>query len=33
MLYLLVRKFRPEIVIETGIAPGISSAYVLLAMQ
>ena len=33
MLYLLVRKFRPEIVIETGVARGISSAYMLLAMQ
>jgi len=29
----LVRKFRPEIVIETGVPRGISSAYVLLALQ
>lgn len=33
MLYLLVRKFRPEIVVETGVARGFSSAYILLAMH
>jgi predicted O-methyltransferase YrrM len=33
MLYLLVRKYRPEIVVETGVARGISSAYILCAMK
>jgi hypothetical protein len=33
MLYLLVRKLRPEIVVETGVARGFSSAYMLLAMH
>jgi hypothetical protein len=33
VLYLLVRKFRPAIVVETGVARGLSSAYILCAMQ
>lgn len=33
MLYLLVRKFQPETIVETGVARGISSAYILQAMQ
>lgn len=33
MLYLLVRKYRPQVVVETGVARGISSAYILCAMR
>lgn len=33
MLYLLVRKYKPEIVVETGVAHGVSSAYILCAMR
>jgi predicted O-methyltransferase YrrM len=33
MLYMLVRKFQPEIVVETGVARGASSAYILCAMR
>ncbi len=33
MLYLLVRKHRPEIVVETGVARGTSSSYILQAMR
>ncbi len=33
ILYLLVRKFRPEIVVETGVARGLSTAYILCAME
>lgn len=33
MLYLLVRKYKPDVVVETGVARGISSAYVLSAMH
>ncbi len=33
ILYFLVRKFRPAIVVETGVARGLSSAYILCAMQ
>lgn len=33
MLYLLVRKFRPQVVVETGVARGVSSAYILCAMK
>ena len=33
MLYLLVRRHKPEIVVETGVARGLSSAYILQAMR
>lgn len=33
MLYLIIRKYRPEIVIETGVASGKSSAFTLCAMH
>jgi len=33
LLYALVRKFRPSIVVETGVSAGISSAYMLQAME
>ena len=33
MLYFLVRHFQPRIMIETGVARGASTAYILLAMQ
>lgn len=32
MLYLLVRKYRPAVVVETGVAQGLSSAFILSAM-
>lgn len=31
--YIAVRAFQPEIVVETGVANGVSSAYILLALQ
>src|ERR1035438_9722060 len=31
--YAVVRAFRPKIVVETGVANGVSSAYILLALQ
>jgi predicted O-methyltransferase YrrM len=31
--YALVRAFKPELIVETGIANGVSSSYLLLAMQ
>ena len=31
--YMAVRAFEPEIVVETGVANGVSSAYILLALQ
>lgn len=33
MLYLLVRKHKPEVVVETGVARGTSSSYILQAMH
>lgn len=33
ILYLLVKKFRPKVVVETGVANGISSRYILTAMD
>jgi hypothetical protein len=33
LLYVLVRQFRPSIVVETGVAAGVSSAYILQAMK
>lgn len=33
MLHLLVRKWKPDVVIETGVARGLSSAYMLAAMR
>jgi predicted O-methyltransferase YrrM len=33
ILYLLVRKYKPDIVVETGVARGVSSAVMLCAMQ
>jgi predicted O-methyltransferase YrrM len=33
MLYLLVRKYKPGVVVETGVARGVSSAYILCAMD
>ena len=33
ILYLIVRKYKPEIVIETGVADGLSSAFILCAMH
>lgn len=33
MLYLLVRKYKPEVVVETGVAEGLSTAYILCAMH
>jgi hypothetical protein len=33
LLYLLVRKYKPDIVVETGVAQGASSAFILLAMK
>jgi predicted O-methyltransferase YrrM len=33
MLYMLVRRFRPQIVVETGVARGTSSSYILCAMK
>ena len=33
MLCLLVRKYKPEVVVETGVAEGSSSAYMLAAMR
>jgi predicted O-methyltransferase YrrM len=33
MLYMLVRKYQPKIVVETGVARGASSAYILCAMR
>ena len=31
--YMAIRAFQPEIVVETGVAIGVSSAYILLALQ
>lgn len=31
--YIAVRAFQPEIIVETGVANGVSSAYLLLALQ
>ena len=31
--YIAIRAFQPEIVVETGVANGVSSAYILLALQ
>ena len=31
--YMAIRAFQPEIVVETGVANGVSSAYILLALQ
>jgi len=31
--YMAIRAFRPETVVETGVANGVSSAYILLALQ
>jgi len=33
MLYLLVRKYKPKVVVETGVAKGLSTAYILCAMH
>lgn len=33
LLYMLVRQHRPDIVVETGVSRGLSSAYILCAMQ
>ena len=33
LLHLLVRKWKPDVVIETGVARGLSSAYILAAMR
>lgn len=33
LIYVLVRKFKPEIVIETGVASGASTAFILCAMH
>lgn len=33
LLYLIVRKYKPEIVVETGVAYGASSAFILCAMH
>lgn len=33
LLYTIIRKYKPEIVVETGVALGASSAYILCAMQ
>jgi len=32
LLYVLVRKFRPSVVVETGVSAGVSSAYILKAL-
>lgn len=32
-LYLLVRKYKPDIFVETGVATGVSTAYILCAMK
>jgi hypothetical protein len=33
LLHLLVRKWKPDVVVETGVARGLSSAYILAAMR
>jgi predicted O-methyltransferase YrrM len=33
LLYLLVRKYKPDVFVETGVARGVSSAYILCAMK
>ncbi|EPF19856.1 class I SAM-dependent methyltransferase [Microcystis aeruginosa] len=33
LLYLLVRKYKPDVFVETGVARGVTSAYILCAMR
>ncbi len=33
LFYLLVRKYKPDVIVETGVGRGVSSAYILCAMQ